>query len=634
MSQRTICLLGIAVLVFHLAVDARAAQVTAEQALALKPIQSDGDFDLPDQEQIAKCTVQAKTDSDAAGWVVLDPAGQLLRRFLDTNGDNRIDLWCYCKAGIEVYRDIDSDFNGKADQYRWLGTGGIRWGLDKDEDGRIDLWKMISAEEVTAEIVAALRTRDAARFQRLLPNETEIALLGLGDTQQSEVTEMVGQAASGFPDLARRQTAVTAQSKWLNFGASQPGVVPAGLDGSTKDLIVYDNVSAIIETEGKHEQIAVGTLVKVEGGWRVIELPSNIHDAQTASLPGGYFFQQAAYVRQETVAGNEGISEAVQKLIRDLETVEKGLESASGPQQLAKLNADRADVLARLVENASNSEEREAWVRQFADSISAAVQSGGYPNGVERLKSLSAQLQKAAPQAPVTAYTEFRYLAAKYAHQLAQPNADYAKIQEQWLTDLRNYVKVYPKSEDAAEAMLQLAVGEEFAGKAQDAIVWYGRIIEVFADSTNASKAAGAKRRLESVGKVISIHGPTLDGKTLSLDQYRGRTVLVHYWATWCEPCKQDMTLLKQLQAKYAKQGFSLIGVNLDSDRATAASFLQSNSLPWYHLYEAGGLDSRLATELGILTLPTMILVDKTGKVLNRNIHAAELNEELGKRLR
>ena len=63
--------------------------------------------------------------------------------------------------------------------------------------------------------------------------------------------------------------------------------------------------------------------------------------------------------------------------------------------------------------------------------------------------------------------------------------------------------------------------------------------------------------------------------------------------------------------------------------------YLQENARrPWPHLYEPGGLDSRLATELGILTLPTMILLDKDGKVINRNIHAAELDEELGKRLR
>ncbi len=182
--------------------------------------------------------------------------------------------------------------------------------------------------------------------------------------------------------------------------------------------------------------------------------------------------------------------------------------------------------------------------------------------------------------------------------------------------------------------MLQLAVGEEFAGKTDDAIAWYGKIIAGFPQAPQTAKAAGAKRRLESVGKPIELAGPTLDGKTASLNQLRGRTVLIHYWATWCEPCKQDLAALKQAQAKYAKQGFTVLGINLDTDRALAIGYLQSNPLSWPHLYEPGGLDNRLATQLGIVTLPTMLLIDKNGNVLNRGIHAAELDGELAKALR
>ena len=61
------------------------------------------------------------------GWVVEDPRGITLRRFLDTNGDGKVDQWCYYKDGLEVYRDIDSDFNGKVDQCRWCSTAGTRW---------------------------------------------------------------------------------------------------------------------------------------------------------------------------------------------------------------------------------------------------------------------------------------------------------------------------------------------------------------------------------------------------------------------------------------------------------------------------------------------------------------------------
>lgn len=613
---------------------ASAAKVTPAQALGLRPIQSDVEYDTPTESEIEKCSVQVKSDGGVAGWLVLDQGGQLLRRFLDSNGDNKVDLWCYYRGGIEVYRDIDADFNGKADQYRWLGTAGIRWGLDSNEDGKIERWKMISAEEVTAEVVAALANRDAARFQCVLPTAQELTSLGLGEVQQRDIAKKVAEAARGFSEVASGQSVVSSKSKWLNFGANRPGVIPAGWEGATRDVTVYDNASAIVETDAKTAQIIVGTLIQVDGGWRVIDLPANLSDARTVSISGGYFFQQAIARQPAAAATEEGLSEAVQKLLRDLEQLDKSVESATGPAELAKLHASRADVLEQLTQNAKTEEERENWIRQLADGIAAAVQSGGYAAGVDRLGALFEKLKQEVPDSELTAHAEFMYLSAQYAHKLQQPNAEYAKIQEEWLANLSKFVAAHPKAEDTPEAMLQLAIGEEFGGKDENAIGWYGKIVEGFPQATQAAKAAGGKRRLESVGKSIALSGTALDGKSASLDSLRGRVVLIHYWATWCEPCKQDLVTLKQVQAKFAKQGFSVLGVNLDSDRTAAVAYLRDNPLVWPHLYEPGGLDSRLATELGILTLPTMLLIDKDGKVINRNIHAAELDEELGKLLR
>ena len=70
--------------------------------------------------------------------------------------------------GLEVYRDIDADFNGKPDQCRWFNTAGTRWGLDTNEDGKIDRWKEISAEEASDELVRALGRERPTRFARLL----------------------------------------------------------------------------------------------------------------------------------------------------------------------------------------------------------------------------------------------------------------------------------------------------------------------------------------------------------------------------------------------------------------------------------------------------------------------------------
>ena len=114
--------------------SAGAATPTVDQALTLKPVQEGVDYDTPEGDDIAACTLKGHEQGKETGWIVFSKTQQHLRRFLDTNGDGKVDQWCYYKNGIEVYRDIDSNFNGKADQYRWLGTAGIRWGLDQDED--------------------------------------------------------------------------------------------------------------------------------------------------------------------------------------------------------------------------------------------------------------------------------------------------------------------------------------------------------------------------------------------------------------------------------------------------------------------------------------------------------------------
>jgi thiol-disulfide isomerase/thioredoxin len=317
-----------------------------------------------------------------------------------------------------------------------------------------------------------------------------------------------------------------------------------------------------------------------------------------------------------------------------LEAFDKKLAAATTEAQKATVHAQRSDLLEKLAADAKNTEEKSQWIRQIADMVSVAVQAGEYPDGTGRLKQLIERLQKEKALDELTAYVQFRYLSADYGQQLQANDADFAKVQAAWLESLTGYVEQYPKSTDAADAMLQLAVGQEFSGKEDDAAKWYGRIVTEHPKSVAAKKAAGAKLRLESVGKTIALRGETIDGKSVDLAKYKGRVVLIHYWATWCEPCKSDMEQLKALQKKYEQRGFSLIGVSFDENAQTLASTLRRDPLAWAQIHESGGLDGRLANELGILTLPTMLLVDEEGKVVNRNIHVSEIEAELKKRIR
>ena len=285
------------------------------------------------------------------------------------------------------------------------------------------------------------------------------------------------------------------------------------------------------------------------------------------------------------------------------------------------MHANRADILGKLSQQASPAAEQHTWVRQLADTVSAAVQTGELPSGVERLEKLVMQLKRKQQPDTLIAYVRFRHLSADYAQNINQPDADFGAIQQQWLANLKQFVTAFPKSEDAAEAMLQLAIAREFENLETEAENWYSRIVKQYPDTVAARKAAGAKRRLRSVGQQISLRGQTLTGTNLDLQSLRGNVVLVHYWATWCEPCLEQMEQLRTLHAKYGRSQFKIIGVNLDAGAPEVKSYLKNQRFPWPHLFAEGGLDSRLANELGILSLPTMLLVGADGKVLTRNLH-------------
>jgi thiol-disulfide isomerase/thioredoxin len=369
----------------------------------------------------------------------------------------------------------------------------------------------------------------------------------------------------------------------------------------------------------------VGTLVNVGTGWRVVDLPKS--DA------GGGTFIALLDRAAPGSPGQAGANEQSQKQIDELQRVDTELLKEGSDK--SKLNAERAGILEQLVKGATTDADRTTWVKQFADTVGAAVQHGDYPEGLKRLQDMLATLSADAASKDLVPYVKFRHLTAEYSQKISTAKeAEYAKVQDQWLKDLEQFVTNYPKTTETAEALLQLALGHEFSGSDEKAAAAYGRIVSDFQSAEQASKAAGAKKRLESIGKPLELKGKTTEAKNFDLAQYKGKTVLVQYWATWCELCKQDMQQLKTLQAKYSQKGFHVVGVNLDNDVREANKYLVENRWPWPQLFEVGGMDSRFANELGIMTLPTMLLIDKNGRVVRRNVHASELDGELSKLLK
>ncbi len=110
-----------------------------------------------------------------------------------------------------------------------------------------------------------------------------------------------------------------------------------------------------------------------------------------------------------------------------------------------------------------------------------------------------------------------------------------------------------PPAPDSAEALLQIGLSAELSGDVEDASKWYSRAAKDYGDSLNGRKADGAARRLNLVGKKLPLVAKTIDGKDFDLRDYKNQVVIVHCWATWCDPCKADMNKMREMSAKYAK---------------------------------------------------------------------------------
>ena len=600
--------------------ELRAAQPTVAYALGLKPKQF-VQYDIPDEMGARTATLAMEKTNDMTSWVVRSAQGILLRRFADTNGDRVVDQWSYYKDGLEVYRDIDTDHNTKPDQCRWLGVAGSRWGVDSNEDGILDDWKYLSPEEATAEIVNALAKRDQSQFQRLLPSEAELVEVGFSKEILDQLLTRVEMARKRFGELSKEQTEVTPQTQWTAMLAGLPGVLPKSPGGEGDDVVAYDNVVALTEgVDAAGGQVFVGSLVRFGNVWRPLDLPqlpsSNAVAVESFSLfspnVDGTPFQAAA-----------AASETLQPYLEQLRAIEQKMQSSAGAA-LADLVTKQVQILEEVAELAEGNE-REFWLRQLAETLAAAAQEGTMSGALAQLETLSDSLPA---DDPLKSFLAFRLASARYASSMQKPDADIEEVQSAWLEELASFVDTYPEAKDSAEAMLQISIADEFSGKEEDAIKRYQQIVERFPSSASARKANGALRRLQAVGQPLDLSGTTVDGKKLSLRDFKGKPVLLHYWATWCEPCKVDIARIRELQEKYQRD-IVVVGIALDGDKAALQRFLQSKPLTWPQLYEQGGLDGRLAEELGVLTLPTMLLLDKEGVVVERNLMVTDLEASL-----
>ncbi len=147
-----------------------------------------------------------------------------------------------------------------------------------------------------------------------------------------------------------------------------------------------------------------------------------------------------------------------------------------------------------------------------------------------------------------------------------------------------------------------------------------------------AERFEGPLRMAKLPGSEMKVEGLFLDGKPIDWKSYKGKVVLVDFWATWCGPCLGEIPNMLEQYKKYHDKGFEIVGYSIDEDLQALKKFEADRKLPWKVLSLTMSTEkgmTNLAEYYGINSVPTMILIGRDGKVIRTDARANVLNKEL-----
>ena len=292
------------------------------------------------------------------------------------------------------------------------------------------------------------------------------------------------------------------------------------------------------------------------------------------------------------------------------------------------------EAAERILAAEAETEQREAAARYLLEALEG-LQRLGDDSAAEALAGLPEKLEEWGLEEMVRE-VERSALQSRLA---GIPTASVEEV-EGLLDEVADFLRAGPLQPADVSLALMAARGSEPVGDGEVAAAAYRRFAEIIAEADDpalagqANRLEGTARRLTLLGEPMHVAGKTVEGEPLDWEALRGKVVLVDFWATWCGPCLAEIPKLEALYEDYHDRGFEIVAISIDQDRSALERFLEERPLSWIVLHDArNGEEASMAEYYGIMSIPTMILVDEEGRAVSLRARGAELDRLLAEHL-
>jgi peroxiredoxin len=153
---------------------------------------------------------------------------------------------------------------------------------------------------------------------------------------------------------------------------------------------------------------------------------------------------------------------------------------------------------------------------------------------------------------------------------------------------------------------------------------FYGKIVKQQIDNTKTG-AIGSD--------AIDFVQTDADGKKVSLSSFRGKYVLVDFWASWCRPCREENPNVVKAYNKYKDKNFTVLGVSLDQSKAPWLKAIKNDNLVWTQVSDLKGWYNEAAAKYNVQSIPQNFLIDPSGKIIAKNLRGEDLDSRLSQLL-